>query len=176
MDKLGRLMPSDLPQMIEPLRLAKTRESISGQYDLAVMNRLGALLHKEMGTVSFGLEFGRDEENSFYCINGTIEATLTTICQRCLKSMILEIDGKIHLGLITDKSEEENLPPNYEPLTLTGKPLLLKELIEDEILLAMPIAPMHHNENCIMAGLNNTQSRTEKVNPFAMLAKLKLKK
>ncbi len=68
MDKLGRLMPLDLPQFIDPLRFAKADRQLAGQFEIVAMRRLSALLHEDKGQVFFKLEFGRDKENGFFFI------------------------------------------------------------------------------------------------------------
>ncbi len=172
MDKLGRLMPPDLPQTIEPLRLAKTGKQIVGQYELCTMQRLGALLHENTGYVSFILDFGRDAENGFYCITGEVNTNLNTVCQRCLEGLNIQISSPVRLGIANNKTEAENLPSGYEPLLISDDPVSLLELIEDELLLAMPIAPMHDEKECHAMKQLMGHYNTETKKPFAILENL----
>ena len=173
MDKLGRLMPPDLPQTIEPLRLAKAGKQIAGQYELCTMQRLGTLLHENTGDVSFILNFEWNAENGFYCITGEVNTSLITVCQRCLEGLCIEINSKVRLGIVNNKTEAEQLPSGFEPLLISDEPVSLLELVEDELLLAIPIAPMHEEKNCHAFEQIRNHYSTETNKPFAILENLK---
>ena len=173
MDKLGRLMSSDLPQLIEPIRFARAGKQLNGQFALNDMPRLSAQLYKDSGHVQFNIEFGHDEENEVYFITGWIEARLSIVCQRCLEGLELQVKNPLKLGIVSTRNEAELLPSDYEPLMLVEDTVSLLELIEDEILLAMPIAALHDNEKCHASAETVAQSTMKKNKPFAELEKLK---
>ena len=170
--KLCRLMPPDLPQTIEPLRLAKAGKKIAGRYALNDLQRLGGLLSDRNGHVSFMLEFTHDEEQELYCIIGKIETKLHTVCQRCLGSMELWINSPVCLGIVSGQTDISKLPDKYEPLIVGDDPILLLELIEDELLLAVPMSPMHELNQCSATKMLNKMQDAEPNRPFAILKKL----
>jgi uncharacterized protein len=92
-----------------------------------------------------------------------VESKLPVLCQRCLETI------HIHLNLEFEYLISENNPSEMEEgdeidwLELSQH-MNLTELIEDELLIAMPIAPLHE-ANCIKA----TMQSGEKPNPFAVL-------
>ncbi len=170
--KLCRLMLPHLPQTIEPLHLAKAGKKIAGQYVLNDMQRLCELLHDNSGLVSFALEFTRDEEHKLYCIIGAIEAKLHTVCQRCLGGMVLQINSPVNLGMVNGQTEVFKLPDKYDPLILNDDPISLLDLIEDELLLAVPISPMHELDHCSATRIINKIHDVAPNRPFAILKKL----
>jgi uncharacterized protein len=92
-----------------------------------------------------------------------IKAKLPVICQRCLEDMLFDVDlsfdyliSNVAINELDENDEMDWLEANNE--------MNLQELIEDELLLAMPIAPTHE-KNC---GKLSMQSG-EKPNPFAIL-------
>ena len=173
MDKLGRLMSTDLPQVIEPIRFARTGRQLNGQFELDSMARLATQLYKNSGQVHFNVEFGHDEENEVYFISGWLEATLVIICQRCLEGLELQVKNPFKLGIVRNRNEVERLPSDYEPLMLIEDTVSLIDLIEDELLLALPIAALHDNEKCHASTETDKLSENEKSKPFAELEKLK---
>ena len=175
MDKLGRLMSLDLPQFIDPLRFARADRQLAGQFDIKAMERLRALLFEDNGQVIFKLEFGRDKENEVFIITGQLESKLIAVCQRCLEGLELHINSPLRLGIVNSKSEAELLPPDYEPLLLVDNSVSLLEFIEDEILLALPIAALHDKEKCPATNQLAEHLGNEKDNPFAELKKLRKK-
>ena len=175
MDKLGRLMPLDLPQFIDPLRFAKADRQLAGQFEIVAMRRLSALLHEDKGQVFFKLEFGRDKENGVFFIIGQIESQLMIVCQRCLEGLDLQVNSPLKLGIVSSKNEAELLPPDYEPLLLVDNSVSLLELIEDELLLVLPIAALHDKEKCSVTNQLDENLIVEKNKPFTELEKLKKK-
>jgi len=175
MDKLCRLMPPDPSQLIEPLRLAKAGERLNGQFTLDVFHRLDTLLNNDLGDLVYRLDFTEDP-NGIYCINGEITASVEVLCQRCLKPFQLMVNHSISLGIVLDKEEAEQLPSEYEPLLLNEDTLSVVELVEDELILALPISPIHAAEDCPGSDILEKINHGQKRHPFDELAKLKLHK
>jgi uncharacterized protein len=165
-----------LPVHIDPIRMAETRRLLQGEVAVAEMSRLVEALQDSDGSVSVSLEFGIDEEG-IRVMRGRVQAEVSLLCQRCLEPMRQHIDNEFALGLVRSETEADELPSYYEPLLLDGKPLFLRDVIEDELLLALPIVPRHATEACGVH-LENTEAETEQKgdkqdNPFASLTELK---
>ena len=106
MDTLCRLMPSELPETIDPMHLAKVGKALSGSYDLRQLSRINALLEADPGgQVSFWLEFSRDDESHLFCVVGGLEAMLSLICQRCLQPMKCQVSGIVNMAIVNDEAE-----------------------------------------------------------------------
>ena len=67
------------------------------------------------------------------------------------------------------------LPDEYEPLQVEHEPTHFGDIIEDELILALPIAPMHDKSDCAAWEPPEVPVEAEeaKQNPFSVLAKLK---
>ena len=172
MATLCRLMSPDLPLTIEPKRLARQGETLAGQYALPEMPRLGELLHDKSGKISFRLKFGRDNNSGKSFITGDIQANINIFCQRCLESMALELERTVYLGILDRQDETIQLPDNCEPLILDEQSVSLANLIEDEVLLAIPIAPMHEADKCPATELLDNINNQNRNNPFSILKTL----
>ncbi|MGM0592984.1 MAG: YceD family protein [Pseudomonadota bacterium] len=172
-----------LPVHIDPLRMAETRRLLQGRFALAEMARLGESLLSSDGDVAVSLEFGIDEEGIRY-LRGTLQTVLPLECQRCLEKLNQVIDTAFALALVQSTTEAEALPSHYEPLQVDNQPLFLRDVIEDELLLALPIVAKHTKEQCRVdldeveqePAADNEATDTgeeEKANPFSVLAGLK---
>lgn len=169
-----------LPVHIDPIRMAETRRQLQGHIDLAEMTRLGQSLMDTSGHVEISIDFGIDEEGIRY-MHGHIRTQLVLECQRCLEAMNYAINSEFALGMVSSEAEARALPAHYEPLQLDGKPLFLRDVIEDELLLALPIVARHPKEECGVK-LNEfddapedtgREDTGEKENPFSVLAGMK---
>ncbi len=170
-----------LPVHIDPLRMAETGRLLDGSYSLAEMGRLGDSLRDSSGKVAVSLEFGIDAEGIRY-MKGRLQSVLTLECQRCLQAMQSPIDAEFALGLVRSNEAAERLPSHYEPLLVEGDALFLRDVIEDELLLALPLVAMHDESQCIDVNAqateaaqrdDNDRGEEKKANPFAALAALK---
>lgn len=136
-----------LPDFIDPVRLAEQQRELRGQIPLSRMHRLASSLAGAEGLVDVGLRFGIDALGVRF-MTGRIHAELVVTCQRCMEAMAGPVEAEISLGLVRSDSEAERLPENYEPLLVGAEPMPLSAIIEDELILALPIVSMHAPEQC----------------------------
>lgn len=167
-----------LPVQIDPMRLAAKGDCLQGRLQIASMQRLSSLVHDTSGNVEVELQFDRDEsQRSILKIH--LQTTLGMICMRCGQPMSLAINTRSTLGLISDEADAEELPEGYEPLVVAPEPMTLIDIVEDELLLALPIVAMHEDSQCHTEWIQEDEvvssSDTTKENPFAVLADLKSK-
>ncbi len=165
--------------MIDPMRLAKIGKEFSGSYDLRQFGRVNTSLEDDLNIeissrqVSFQLEFSRDDENRIISIVGSIETSLPLVCQRCMQPMQYQLSGIINMAIVSNEAEAEELPAEFEPYIDSGVPVKLQDFIEDELLLAMPLVPLHEEQECPAAN-KFKHEQTVRENPFAELKNLKL--
>lgn len=166
-----------LPQHLEPLRRAEQGQAYRGQVALSRMDRLGRTLASTEGAVQVELYLDRDEQRIAY-LRGTIQARLLVICQRCLEPMPLELEREMLLGLVRNEQEAERLPAQYEPLLVTPGAMAVAGIIEDELILALPIVALHgEGQRCMAYTPARPAEQGDDVpadaGPFAVLKELK---
>jgi len=165
---------------VDPFRFAETRRILEGDLPLRQMKRLAPLLASDEGAVSVALEFGVDEMGIAHA-TGRLRARLAIVCQRCLEPMAWQVDQPLALAFIRPGTDEAAIPGPYEPYVVEQNPLRLADLIEDEIMLALPQIPRHALEACPARhwvegkppaeAAAGQQDQTD--NPFSVLAGLK---
>ena len=188
---------------IEPFALATQGWTIEGKISLVELERLGALVRSSQsfdeedksashgsnyemeGDVEFTLHFDIDEGGAPR-VGGNASATLRLQCQRCMEEMDYPIALKVRLGIVPSREAATNLPDNYDPLVVSGDEISIASILEDELILAMPIVAMHEIENCSQVEVSSKESERNgqeaelgnltasgRKNPFAVLAQLK---
>jgi len=167
-------MPPRPPQFIEPARLADEAETISGKLGIEGMQRLQALVSEPEAQVEYTLSFARDERG-FIVISGEFATVLTLRCQRCLEPLPVSLQKAIRIGWVTGVEDVRRLPADLEPMLAPGTRIALKDLIEEEILLGLPMAPVHAGQECPATRLMQAL-KEKKDNPFAVLKDMKLNK
>jgi len=173
-----------LARHVDYRRMAAGRASVDGTVELSTLPRVLAETAAEAehgGVVTTRLEFSEDRQRRVH-VAGTIEATLTLECQRCLEPfdelMSLDVAGIV----VGDDEAAANVPRADEPILAGDDTLDLHALVSDELLLAMPGVARCRRPECVSrhdAGptLPDSEAETEnfksKDNPFAMLSQLK---
>ena len=130
--------------------------------------------------VDYVLEFRRGGQRRAY-VRGTVKAELRIVCQRCLKPMHYPLDLNFEMVVVAGPEEADQLPEELDVLLVEGDVAYPKEVIEDEMILALPLVAMHGREECsahpderpsgVEPVIENKGS--DKESPFAVLAKLK---
>lgn len=164
-----------VPEHIDPFRFAEQSLHLDGAVRLADMPRLSSNLASNEGFATVNLHFGRDEQKIAY-IEGNVKANLHLQCQRCMEPYVYEIMSDFVLGIVNSLDEANTLPEHYEPALAKDGHLALRELIEDEILLNLPIIPKHESADCHsqLSEANADLERKGKAeNPFHVLRSLK---
>lgn len=146
---------------------------------LAQMPRLAPLLTSSEGEAAFVLAFDRDADGRDV-VAVSVEATVAVQCQRCLGPMGLTITDTARLAVVAGPDEAERLPHDLDPLVVQDDQVALRDLVEDELLLALPAAPLHPPSECgvklehVNAGqATTTENEGQRGdNPFAVLADL----
>ena len=163
-----------LPVLIDPVNFAERGKRLSGTIEISELTRLSDMLLDNSGVVEIDVSF--DKEGRLSTIQGEIKANLIVECQSCLKQFVLPISRNFKLGLVSSLEQADRLASDCEPLILENEKISLNELVEDELLLALPDFP-RHDYQCVDRGevepavADDEQLTTN--NPFSVLAKLK---
>ncbi|MBL1320906.1 MAG: DUF177 domain-containing protein [Methylophaga sp.] len=173
-------MHQKLPKEIDPLRLAQNGLKLAGQLAVTEMPRLLQSLVSNEGIVDVDIAFDVDEVHTPF-MRGEFTTTISMTCERCMKEMKVDLDVHCLLAMVTNERKIEGLAEQYDPWLLENSDdVLLSSVIEDELILALPLVP-RHDEACLPASEWSSADEMaeeieEKVSPFAVLATLKTKK
>ena len=167
-----------LPVQLEPTKFAKQRRRIQGDVAYEQMPRLSELLApdaaREQVNVAMGFEV---DDHGFVVIHLTIETSLPLVCQRTLDVFYFPVKTDTYLSPIYHDSEAKKLPAHYEPLLMEEDMLRPSKIVEDELLLVLPIVPKKPEEAGdaeVTAYGDKEQQQKGRENPFKVLQDLKL--
>lgn len=157
--------------VIDCLEFARSGGVLERRIALDEMPRLADQLAATDGFLSVRLAGSRDGEGKSW-LQVAVAGEPVLRCQRCLGGVKfgLEIFGRLQLIAPGEEWPDEDLADDSIDAIPAGKELAVLELIEDEVLLALPIAPMHGQCDPPSAGAEGQEA-----SPFAALAVLKKK-
>jgi len=173
-----------LPATIDPILLAERGARLTGTLPLKGMARLAQTALEGSGDVFVDLVFERGEGENVLLMHGRLQVRLRVTCQRCLEAMDLELEAAPWLILLRPDARHVPREENEPDTLVVDKPLALSALVEDELLLALPMVPMHEPSRCAARGHVTESGRVGKAkpeergkpNPFSVLHKLKTTK
>lgn len=119
------------------------------------------------------------KKNGILWLKYDIKAHLWIACQRCLSPMMVDVSDEYELAILQDDRQIGQIDDAEfvlidEICPHAGRKMLpLKDLLEDELLLVLPLAPRH--DDCQMPVEATTTAATDDnmESPFAALAALK---
>ena len=168
-------MLNRLPDFIDPVAFADRQRQLQGEIPLNKLNRLSDVLTDDNGSVKIELSF--DRQGRVPVISGHLKTKLKVICQNCLKPMDLSVEENVNLGIVLNLEQADLLATDLDPLLLEEERISLNQIIEDELLLALPAFPRHQdpclNESASTPTIAESEPEPQSTNPFAVLAQLK---
>lgn len=160
--------------LIDPWQLASQGTTLQGRLALTHMERFqsAVLAHAEWATVDWYFSM----INGQPVIRGSVSADITVQCQRCMLDMPFQAAGETWLCAVHPNYNEDNLPEGFEPIIIEHQHVALSQLVEDELILLLPFAPMHEvcpDNPYHLEMVEEIEETPQKPNPFAVLAQLK---
>ena len=170
-----------LPTLIDPRKLANQGIVLEGQFHDQHLPRLGAAVASIESPLSALVKFEVDEARAKVA-SGTLSITVSAVCQRCLDPVTIALSSDFAAQVIWSEEQLTNVPSNREPWIVVDKMASLNELLEDEILLALPLGKLprtwsvyrrHLSFRGRAQGYNEKEDEIVGDNPFNILQQLK---
>ena len=161
-----------LPVAIDPLKLAERGSRLTGRLPLRGMSRLAEQCLEDKGDVEVDLEFGRREQNNRRLMSGRLQARLQVACPRCLRPVELLLEARPEVVLLRPGEAEPDESDTAESMVIE-QAVELNRLVEDELLLALPMYTAHPEGQCPAGSAVAGAGQAKRNNPFAVLEALK---
>lgn len=143
-------MSRDFPDFIDPWRSAEGSRRIGGTIPLTRFKRLMPLLASGEGEATFKLQFGYDAQRRPF-VDADVSAPLPLICQRSLEPYVEQIAQLSRLQIIAEAGEQALLSVEEEYVVADEGHLAVADLVEDELLLAIPQVPRNPHVQTVWA-------------------------
>ena len=152
----------------DPFEFARRGNRLSGSVEFKLMPRLLGELVDAKGEVTVEIQGSEVDGDCF--LDVSIDAAPRVACQRCLKPQMLdlELDARFLLVLPGQPMPDDGLEDDsFDPIVVERN-LDMLALVEDELLLALPLSPRHD-----ICDNPQPRERDDSASPFAALANLR---
>ncbi len=159
-------------ELLELAALVAQGSELEIECELRALVRIAPLLSERGGTARGRFRFHRVAGAA--AAEGRVTATLRLTCQRCMGELAVPVDSTCRL-VFADADEAGTQVPGEEELVVThdGR-ISLAELVEEELLLALPLVATHgEGAGCSLQpapGMGNAGEPRQR--PFASLREL----
>jgi uncharacterized protein len=166
-----RPMPEDGAKPVNIAVLADARSRVELAVPVDRLERISEYLTRHEGVVTGSVALSR--EDGRIAAEVELVAQLWMRCQRCLKPMLLPVASHSQVVLLENEEDAAGIPPELETVLAPDGRLRLADLVEEELLLALPVAPRHAG-NCLGTERNEVQENISETTqrPFAGLGEL----
>ncbi|WP_323141108.1 YceD family protein [Massilia phyllosphaerae] len=159
--------------VIDAFEFCRNNGYREGVTPVAEMTRLAADCADPSGEITWSIQGGQTKQG-YPSMTLSVEGMVNLVCQRCLGPFAYHIDSSTMLVLGKDDADadeiEEILDDESIDVIVGSHEADIRQLLEDEALLALPQAPKH--EVCPDTKLIDSL-KSDKVSPFAALKSLK---
>ena len=160
--------------VIDAFEFCQAKDRREGDMAIVGLPRLAEDTVDRVGQVSWVLQGGVDRSGHSR-LNLSVSATVHLMCQRCLTPFAFKVASESTLILAKDEASiddlEAMLPDDSVDVIAGGQALNVAELIEDEVLLAIPLSPKH--EVCPDQAALDALKGAKKPSPFDVLKNMK---
>ena len=165
----------NLPKIIDPRKLAEREVRLQGRASVEKMPNFVSFLCNEEDTIDVDLLFSLDEQR-IRTIKGDAYGKVHMTCQRCLEPVEVEVQAEFNLAIAFNEDRAKQLPKSYDPLIVEDEEIELLQVVEEELILSLPLVP-YHADCTVQTSFGDQdqaeESASDKPNPFSVLAQLK---
>ncbi len=163
-------MSRDFPDWVQPEKAAAARREFAGTVPLKRLERLaGMIADPGEAEIAFELSFAHDDQRQVRVVV-RVKGRVPLTCQRSLKVFHHELDSQSVVGIVGNEQDAAALPDDYEPMMVTDGRVELITLIEEEMLLGLPLVPVDPESSRLG---DDDNSGADTYRPFAELADMK---
>lgn len=165
-------MSGRIPAHIDPFRFADLDNRLSGRVPITELSRLCQVSNKTDGSLQLHMSFSKGD-SGLVIMQGNISGKLILACQRCMEPMGYDVDLESRFYFSRPELRQHDI--DDADVIVVEDELDLYALIEDEVLLSLPMITMHIAEECLATDLmaKKDETKLQKPNPFAVLKNIK---
>lgn len=143
-------MSKPLPTRFNPDLMARDGTRYAATVPLAQFKRFVPILASMEGDVHASAVFSRRKDH--IVVTGELRAQVQVQCQRCLDVFLMPIDSRYELIFVDSEAAAADLPDNLDPvITDDNGQIHVVDLLEDEIILQVPLVTRHPEGQCVAA-------------------------
>jgi len=150
-----------IPSKVSAASVLTHPHEFSGELAVKNLPRLVQAISGDQGQIKARLVTDRD--SGYARLHGRLEGELGVVCPRCGRRYVWPLQAVVDLKLVFSEREEQAALQGGEPYLVENDELPLRDLVEEEVLLALPM--LTRCKTCENAVAGAPQKARRKVGP-----------
>lgn len=147
---------------LDAAELARTESVWESEYSSTHFPRLQDIAVSDVPQLLARLRFAQWSGHA--AVHGQMTGSVELVCQRCMRAMCYPFDESFDLVMIEAGEESLETPDSYEIVCLDPTRLDVQWLLEEQLLLALPLIPKHEDEaECVISADSGAEPNSEPV-------------
>ena len=162
-------MSRNIPDHVPVEKATQAGRLISGQLTASSLPRLQGVVAEARSDderLNVALQFGRDE-NGRPVVEVSVHGAVMLTCQRTLQPFLYTLESTSTVALVASEAEAASLPESLEPVLCEQGEVQVMALVEEEVLLALPLRPVSPESEAIQAVDDPAVTADDRQRPFA---------
>jgi len=134
-------MARPLEDTLDVGQCASQRTALVRGFAVGSFERLRDSVSRPEGQATVSLRF--HVAGSFPAAEGSVSGSVWLVCQRCLAEFETRLESPLRIAFVDNDADAATVPEDYEAVMVDAGRLTLADFVEDELLLALPLVPMH---------------------------------
>lgn len=171
------MFSGQIPGKVNHRKLCQEKREIKGLMPVDQLVRFTDAVDTTVSDVEVKLAFRKGRQRKGLMV-GRAAVRVSLICQNCMQPVECQIEASYRHALLSDQSQFDDLHEDEDGLVCDSDMVAVADLIEDELLLALPMVARHESGQCAPEDdqLEDYQSEpaepVDTYKPFAGLAEL----
>lgn len=153
-----------IPVKLKAHEAVANRQKLEAMLPVTALPRLSAAIAGPAEALKVIVQFD-PHPKTVGRVSGSIHGQLPLICQRSLEVFLWPLETRFEWVMVRDEDEEDRLLADVDPVMLEEEQLLLRDAIEDEVLLALPIAPLAPKALLLATAEASVEAKTKSKKP-----------
>lgn len=133
---------------IDPIKVSRERLILKESLPFSRFSRFLSCLAESTGAINMELRFFEDQAQEVHA-DLELKGSVVLVCQVCNERMPYAIQEQLSFQLANTEKEAMALPLHVQPMTIdTAGQLDVDEMLEDALILALPMFPRHEKKDC----------------------------
>jgi uncharacterized protein len=148
------MLTGPLPELLDHRKMANQAGILEGSVPVQQFTRLREMLESGDGDVHLKLAFSKGDRDRTH-VTGVVTARVELICQNCMTQYGQEIGSEVKMDIFPSEERllaaleaEDSTEQTSDGLVCSGKVIKIVDLVEDELILSVPMIPRHDDKDC----------------------------
>lgn len=145
--------------LVDPYQYATQSRDVASKLSRLDLPRFSELAEFDESGVTYTMTFFYDEEKRC-CIQGNAKVSIKLKCYRCLQMYPYTIDTNFQLYTV-ENDVTNNLSKQLEVVVMKNGLVSLVNIVEDELILSLPLAQVHAENDPACSGLYSSSLKSD---------------